>query len=177
MPTIFALRRLLLLSILTAVLAGCGANRNPLEVTVQRCPAVAFVDETANWVEFAGEDLTAEQVVFDAMLSNLDLTCTQDTQVESVVSFDVSVRGGPALDRPVEVTLPYYVVLLRDNSVIAAKKTYEVTFVLDPEAPRAGSRETVRQVIDDIERTRRYDYELLIGFQMDPEAVAYNELR
>ena len=169
--------RALALLCFTLILAGCGSNRNPLQVTIQRCPTVVFADETDTWVEFAGDAMHNDQVVFTAMVSNLDLQCDQDASVRSTVTFDVSARAGPALNGVRQVTLPYYVALLRDNSVVVAKKTYEVTFRLGPDAPRAGSREEIVQVIDDIERTRRYDYELVIGFDMGNAAIAYNELR
>ncbi|MGF1607580.1 MAG: hypothetical protein ACFB22_14720 [Rhodothalassiaceae bacterium] len=158
--------RFLPLLLLFALLLGCGVNRNPLEVRVQRCPAPAILSGTDQLVRYLGAGRTANDVVFVASISDVRLDCDQGEDVVSDVSFDLTVRAGPALTEPLQITLPFFVTLLRDNSQIIAKQVYETSFILSPDQPFAGSRETVRQRFGSIEQPRRYDYELLVGLQL-----------
>lgn len=163
------------LVILASLLAAaCGANRNPLEVRVQRCPAIAVVGGTATYTQFAGDGRTAEDVVLNAAITDLKLNCDQDDEVVSTVSFEIFAERGPAMRHDAALSLPYFVAVVRDNSEIVAKRIYEARLDFSGGADRAGRREILRQVLPTIEQARRYDYEIVLGFQLTPEDVAYN---
>lgn len=162
---------------LAALLAGCGGNRNPLEVTVERCPALAVVGGTGSLTRFAGEGRDADDILFEAAVSNAELSCDQGGDVISTVAFSIVAQRGEAMVGYYETSLPYFVTVLRDNSEIVAKEIFEVPIVFDDGAQRVGWSETIEQRLPTIEQARRYDYEILIGFQLTPEEVTYNLLR
>lgn len=158
-------------------LAACTNNRNPLEVRVENCPAAAIVAGTDQWIRFAGTGRGANDLQFEASISNVRIECRQSDDVTTDVRFDLTVTGGPALAASEPVRLTYFVALLRDNARIMAKQTYVTEFVISPETPSAGSTEVIRQYIPEIENARLYDYELVIGFQLSPDDVVYNLAR
>lgn len=161
--------------ILGALLLG-ACNKNPLQVTLSRCPAVAVVSKTGTLTQFAGEGREIEDVALTAYMTHLRNECDQSDEVNSLISFDVVATRGPAAEQD-SFTLPYYVVVLQDNHRIISKKVFETTIDFAPGADRAGVREVVRQYLPDVNRARRYDYEVLIGFHLAPEDAAYNALR
>ncbi len=169
-----------LLPIVAALLlAGCSsdANRNPLEVTVERCPALAVVGGTGSLTRFRGKGRDADDILFEATITGTRLVCHQGDDVVSEVSFEIVAQRGPALRGATDVALPYFVAVMRDNSEIVAKDVYMARLHFAAEAERAGTREVIRQRLPSIDQARRYNYEILVGFQLDPEDVTYNLLR
>ncbi|GAK33947.1 hypothetical protein JCM17846_15470 [Iodidimonas nitroreducens] len=159
-------------------LAACGANQNPLEVTIQRCPALAVVGGTGSFVRFMGDEKNAADIAYEASITNLQLKCDQDDDVISDVHFDLAAVRGPALPATGEISLQWFVAVVRDNSIIVAKDIYETRLSFESaDQQRVVVTERLRQELPDIERARRYNYEILIGFQLDPEDVRYNLLR
>ncbi|WP_150001609.1 hypothetical protein [Iodidimonas gelatinilytica] len=173
------MRQLLKLAVLgsLATLAACGSNKNPLEVTVQRCPALAVVGGTGSYTRFIGEEKNAADIAYEASISNLSLDCDQGRDVVSDVSFTIAAMRGPALPATGDVSLRWFVAVVRDNSEIVAKDIYDTRLHFEADQQRAISRETIRQILPTIEQARRYDYEILIGFQLDAQDVRYNLLR
>ncbi|MFC4347462.1 hypothetical protein ACFO5Q_06350 [Kordiimonas lipolytica] len=153
------------------LLAACG-NRNPLEVTVSRCPAIAVVGDAGTLTRFEGEGRNIEDVAFTASIMDVRLTCEEAEDVTSDVSFSVAATRGDAF-RGGSVTLPYFVVVLKDNSQIITKKIYDVTLNFDSNG-RASSREVLEQHIPTIEQARRYNYEVLVGFQLTAQDAIFN---
>ncbi len=161
---------------LSLFLVSCNANKNPFEVTITRCPAVAIMGYTGDITLFEGEGRDRTDVAYTALMSNVKSTCSQGTDVEGKVSFMVSAMKGPAAQGDT-VTIPYFVTVIRDNNLVVAKKIYNLTLTFGPDSLRAQSMETISSYIPEIEQARRYDYELLVGFQLSDNEVVYNLLR
>jgi len=159
------------------LLAACGSNRNPLEVTVERCPAFAVLGGTGSLTQFAGEERETSDVFLEASISNLSLECDQGDDVISSLAFTVAGERGPAMGDDAEVVLPYFVAVLRDNGLVVAKEIYETRLRFGPDMQRAVVQEELRQRLPTIEQARRYDYEILVGFQLSQDELSYNLLR
>lgn len=153
------------------VLAACG-NRNPLEVTVSRCPAVAVVGDAGTLTRFDGNGRNVENVSFTASIMDVTLTCEEAEDVTSRVVFNIGAQAGTAFEGG-SITIPYFVVVLKDNSQIVSKKIYDVTLRFDQDG-RANSHEVLAQHIPTIEQARRYNYEVLLGFQLTAQEAVYN---
>jgi hypothetical protein len=162
--------RLFVFAVLILVVAAC--NRNPLEVTVSRCPAVAVVGDLGTYTKFEGVGQTTEDVAYTVSILRVRGNCEEGSRVDGETSFDIAVQGGPAL-REDSITVPYFVAILKDNSQIVSKKIFETRLVFDANG-RAESRETIAQMIPTIDQARRYNYEVLIGLQLDPQDVVFN---
>ena len=138
------------------------------------CPAVGIVKETGTVTRFRSSDSsTQEDVVYTAHISDLAVACEEDDGVVTNIGFDVAARQGPAGDVR-QITLPYFVAVVRGGTEIVAKDVYEADLTFEGENGRARVRETIRQhlSIDDLQQTRAY--EILIGFQLSDDEFIYN---
>jgi len=162
--------RFVFLSALLLMLAACA--RNPFEVTVSRCLAVAVVGDVGTLTKFRGDKQTTDDVAFTASIMDVESRCEEGTNVRSEVAFYIGAQSGPALANRT-VTIPYFVAVLKDNSQIVSKKIFDVTLNFD-DTGYAYSQQVVGQIIPTIEQARRYNYELLLGFQMNAQDAVYN---
>lgn len=153
------------------LLAACG-NRNPLEVTVSRCPAIAIVGDAGTVTRFDGEGRNVADMAFTASIMDARLTCEEADDVQSLVTFDIGAQRGDAF-RGGPVALQYFVVVLKDNSQIVSKRVFDVSLSFDQNGA-AYSREVISQHIPTIEQARRYNYEVLLGFQLTAQEAVYN---
>lgn len=163
--------RLVFLLGLVFLLAACG-NRNPLEVTVSRCPAVAVVGDVGTLTKFRGEGRNVKDVAFTASIQEVRMDCVEAEDINAQVSFSIGAQAGEAFSGG-SVTVPYFVLVLKDNSQIVSKKIFDVTLSFDRNG-NAISREVVAQHIPTIEQSRRYNYEVLLGFQLSAQDAVYN---
>ncbi|WCL53624.1 hypothetical protein [Gimibacter soli] len=167
--------RALVLAGLCLMVAAC--NRNPLEVKISRCSAVAVVGDAGTVTRFAGSGRTDQDVSYTATIMNVLTDCEEPDDKESgevtaTTRFVVGATAGPALtSRTVDIS--YFVAVLKDNSRIITKKTYPVTLNFDADG-KASSAQTIRHVVPSIEQARRYDYEVIVGFQLSPDEAVYN---
>jgi len=166
--------KVILICCLLPLLASCA--RNPFVVITSNCPAVAVASNTGTLVRFAGEGRNLEDMVFTATITGVDVDCHEGDDIRQDVKFSIVVDLAPGQNLK-SVTLPYFVVLMRDNNLITNKRIYESTIQFAPGQSRAGVTETIVQTLPDVDVARRYDYELLIGFQLSPDELAYNMLR
>jgi len=162
--------RFVFLSALVFMLAAC--SKNPFEVQVSRCLAVAVVGDVGTLTRFNGPGQTTGDVAFTASILDVESRCEEGVDIRSEVTFFVGAQSGPALANRT-VTVPYFVAVLKDNSQIVSKRIFDVTLSFD-DTGYAYSRQVVGQHIPTIEQARRYNYELLLGFQMDAQDAVYN---
>ncbi len=156
--------------VLALTLVAC--NNNPLEVTISRCPAVAVVGDTGTLTRFNGDGRTADDVMFTATISDVEVSCSEGDSVSSAVSLYIAAESDGKIVNDT-VTLPYFVAILKDNSEVVTKRIFDVTLRFDGNG-YAVSREVLSQYIPTIEQARRYNYEFLIGFQLSIDDVAFN---
>ncbi len=165
--------RLALASMLLFLVAAC--NKNPLEVTVSRCLAVAVVGDVGTLTKFRSNGQTSEDVEFTASIRDVQSSCTEAEDVRSEVRFSIGAQAGPALANRT-VTVPYFAAVLKDNSQIITKRVYTVELTFDSNG-QAISDEILTQHVPTIEQARRYNYELLVGFQVEAKEALYNMVR
>ena len=167
-------KKIVAMGLLASLLTGCETD--PFVTTIINCPAVAIVSNTGTVTRFKGEERNTDDVAYNATISGVKSVCHQEGNIRFDVTFNVRASKGPQFEGD-SITLPYFVVLMRDNHLITAKRVFETTIHFDRGAQRGSTSESLVQIFDDIDIARRYDYELLIGFQLPAEDVAYNALR
>ncbi len=156
-------------------LASCVDN--PFIVTRINCPATAVMAGTSVLTKFKGDNRNVEDVMYNATISHVERKCVQDENgVTATVTFLLMVQRGPAFEGN-EVKVPYFAALMRDNNLITAKRNFETDVRFDSNDSSAGTAETIVQHFKDLDTARRYDYELLIGFQLSADEVTYNLTR
>lgn len=164
-----------LFTLLSMLLFVAACNKNPFEVQVSRCFGVAVVGDLGTLTKFKGDGRTTKDVAYTASIMDVESSCEEAEDVRSQVSFYVGAQAGPALAGD-SITVPYFVAVVKDNSQIITKRIYDVTLRFDSDG-YARSHEVLSQLIPSIEQARRYNYELLVGFQIDPNTAVYNMQR
>ena len=155
---------------LSLLVAAC--NKNPLEVVISRCPAIAVMGDTGTVTRFNGDGYEPADIIYTASVSNMTIDCKESSSVSSTIQFDIVAGAGDALTDSTQ-TLDYFVVVLKDTTQIITKKIYTVSLDFNAEGS-AVSPQVLANMIPEIEQARRYNYEILVGFQLTPEEVMFN---
>lgn len=145
--------RLIALIALPTLLAGCGAKQGDImaegiQAVRTACPSVAIPASTGDVTLFNPANSTdASAIDVVANITNLRSTC-DDTGAEVVtrVTFDVQatrMRGDGAR----EVTLPYFLAVVRGGNAVTAKRLGQARLVFQPGALRAQTSGEVTSVI------------------------------
>jgi len=140
------------------------------------CPSAGTLVDAATITEFAKARSTADSNIrYQAEITRSAYDCSVSG---NNVTGTVGIVGEVSLGRrgrAGEITLPLFVaVTIRDAEVVTKRfETVDVTI------PKGQKRATFEKIIPNFEfniRTGRktVDYELLIGFNLSPEQVAYN---
>lgn len=165
------------LLLITLVLSSCNKKQMSRGmILASNCPAVGVIDHLNTITRFNGQGQTNADVVFDANIINLEANCSEGSAVSTEISFTIRAKKGVAFDGKSHV-LSYYVVVLRDNHMITHKKVYTTRINFKPGSDIAGVRETLIQTFNNFEEPRRYDYEVLVGFEVTPEELQFNVVR
>lgn len=200
-------------------ISGCKATGDivvdeGVGVTAMRssCPAVGIPDYTGDITLFRTPGLqTADNVDVVAAMTNVRGQCTENPdKIYSSVTFDVVARRSDASGAR-QVTVPYFVSVLRGGSAVVTKRVGNVTINFADGQERATAQGQGATYIDyaaatlpdnireRISRKRkagdedaaldpmadpevraalnRANFELLVGFQLDQNQIAYNATR
>jgi len=209
---------------LTAVaLAGCRSRGElvvdeGVGITAVRtaCPAVGIPDYTGDVTLFRpGGSKAAADMDLTAVITNVRVQCNDgardlSSKVYSTASFDVLARRTDTRGAR-QVTLPYFVTVLRGGNTVVTKRVGQVTLNFADGQERAQAQgqgsayidraqatlpEEIRQritrrrkagdqdaAIDPLSEPEvkaavaRATFELLIGFQLNDDQLAYNVTR
>ena len=130
------------LSSAALLLAGCAGKGELVEGGISAvrsaCPTVAVPAATGDVTLFdpAGNE-TADAIDVVAEMTNVRSTCSdQGEQVQTNVTFDVQARR-TRTEAARDVTMPYFIVLVRGGSAVVAKRVGRVTLHFDAGAARA----------------------------------------
>ncbi len=156
------------------LVTSCGQTKSFIRVT--NCPAVGIVAHMGTLTRFNSARQTNENVIFDATITDIEFNCDDQTAVDTIISFSIQGRRGPALSNEVQ-NLTYYVVVIRDNYLVTAKKKFTTQLNFSGGRDKAGVRETVVQRFTNFEMLKRYDYEVYVGFELAPEELQFNVTR
>ena len=156
------------------LVASCGQQKS--FVRVANCPAVGVLSHMGELTRFGGAQQTNDNIMFDAVIADLDYICADQDSVVTEVSFSIQAQRGPALNNDVQ-TLTYFVVVIRDNYMVTAKKKFTTQVRFAPGQTTAGVRETVVQRFADFEIPKKYHYEIFVGFELSPEEFKFNVVR
>ena len=174
MPGISKFSTLGLIALTGVLLASCGQTKQFVMVT--NCPAVGIVAHMGTVTRFNSDQQTNKDVIFDATISDIEYNCDDQDAVNTTISFTIQGRRGPAMQSAVH-NLTYYVVVIRDNYLVTTKKKFTTQLNFSGGADKASVRETFVQRFDNFEMPKRYDYEVMVGFELTPEELQFNVVR
>lgn len=219
LPGLFPRSRLLALAGMMA-LAGCatsgdlvvGEGGAGITAVRTKCPAVGIPDYTGDITLFRqGGQQFASDIDVTAAITNLRATCNEEGErVYSEATFDVFARRTDTRGSR-QVSLPYFVTVLRGGSAVVSKQvgTVTINFADGEERARGSARAGAyvlaaeatlpEEIREQITRKRkpgdpdaaldplsdpavraavqRATFELLVGFNLTQQQLAYNATR
>lgn len=148
------------------------------------CPQVKMVEDLRSLSEFNDMDRAEpDKVVSTVTLASLDSTCEYDARkdiatLSLMMAFES--RLGPkgrirAGDKP-NFVYPYFIAVTTRQGDIVAKEVYAVAMAYDNKQTELASTETLKKLIP-LDGKGASDYEILVGFQLSDEQLAYNRTR
>ena len=153
--------RLIFALLTVGALAGCKTSgdivvEEGVGITAVRsaCPAVGVADYTGNITQFRSPDATdANSIDVVASLTNVRSQCNSSgPMVLANISFDVQARRSDTQGAR-DVTLPYFITVLRGGSAVIAKRIGTVTVHFADGQARAQASGNGSATIDKSEAT------------------------
>ncbi len=177
-----------------------------------RCPAVGVPSPAGDVTLFGGAgQKTADNIDVVAVLTNVRSQCSETPeQITSSVSFEIQAKRSDTRGAR-QVTLPYFVSVLRGASTVVSKRVGQVTVSFADGQERASESGSGAAYVDAAEATlpedirekitrkrragdadaaidplsdpdvkaalARAEFEVLVGFQLNQDQLAYNATR
>lgn len=164
--------RFAVLGLCLLMLAGCNTAK------VNVCPVAVILADAGQMAVFrqgATQDLSGE--AYRVMLTGARTSCDINKKTgETNSTFTVSFRAtrAPSADGA-EYSVPYFVAVTRGDQLIE-KRILTVRFSFAPGASAATFDESPDDFDIHMENGHfPYEYQLMAGFQMTPDQVAYNK--
>ncbi len=158
---------------LALALAACVA-----EPDFRPCPPIgspAGLERMTVFVAGGGEDLT--EVVYEARVDGVDSVCEYD---ESGLKLALNIRliaeRGPA-DAERLAAFKYFVAVEDGVGAITAKEIYDIAMPFEGNRRRVGVLEEIDVVVPTPADKSFADIRILVGLQITPEQVDYNQRR
>ncbi|NKB48167.1 MAG: hypothetical protein GKS02_02265 [Alphaproteobacteria bacterium] len=163
------------------VLAACSSADD--EALAPQCPHIVIVKDTSELTAFRpgpGRDLT--DVVLDARIDRFEGECVTDLESSRPVKVNVDLQmifeatRGPASEtRTGEFS--FFVAIANRSGDILAKRVFDTEFEFEGNRNRIGGIEELTQEIPLRRGERGEDFDIFIGFQLDPEQLKYNQAK
>ena len=156
-------------------LGACGF----LESTTQPpCPNVSILAGSERLVLFKpgpGRDII--DILVEADMSNLRAACEyDDLRVDVETGFEIIAARGPKAETN-RVIIVFFAAIINPDGKVIAKETFESRVEFPQNHRRVGVREQVVQQIPLTTQAAGQDYQILVGFQLTPDQLEYNQSR
>jgi hypothetical protein len=153
-------------------LAGC---QGLVDQPDRACPSVAILADTDTVSVFVRPgDPTI--VAAEATISGLNSACqANDERVVVEVAFQISALRGPTSDAPA-MEVPFFVAVTDAQGNVLGKDIFFSRLTFD----KAGEATTVEQLVEDIpmaDGESPVGFRVILGFQLTPEELLYNQAR
>ncbi|MDE1173041.1 MAG: hypothetical protein PW790_05105 [Parvibaculaceae bacterium] len=181
-PHIRPLSRLLTAgaAVLPLMLAACGttSDEKAAFAAAHPCPRIAVLGGAEQVVVFDGRGTDITNVVARAEIQKSALTCEYDED-EKTISMDLGFNGlaelGPAATGS-ELHLRGFVAVTRGDDTVIRKTFVDVPVVFDKGSQKMHFVSTLEDnVLSYSDSVDGSTYEILVGFQLSPDQLAYNK--
>lgn len=140
------------------------------------CPTAGTLSDAASVTEFGrGKSRKANNVRYTAQISRSAMTCEiSGSRVTGTVALIGEVQLGRK-GKSGELTLPIFVALTIRNAEVVDKRFETVGLTVPKGSKTAGFQHIVQNYSFEIAPGRKSsDYEILVGFNLNPEQIEYN---
>ena len=172
------MRRFCLLSgLVGVVLAGCQNDNPSMLIDLgPKCPSTAVLADAVTVTKFKPGVPANAGMMFTAEMSQAQVTCDYD-MMRNTLSVDLSfaVKGarGPAA-AGADPPLDFFVAVVDIDGNLLAKKVYQNQPDLGNKPNAQWTQRINNFSVPMAQDKRPYDYEILTGFQLTPEELAFN---
>lgn len=152
------------------VLAGCSSTPDQ-----RACPRVQVIGDLGRLVQFApGAARNPGDVAYVASIDSVRSHCVYDAGGVTVdMTVALGAERGPAGTRLPDVDVTYFVAITDPSRSIIAKQPFTSRIAFS--GPRGASSEDLEQRIPVGAHASAGDYAIILGFQLTPEQVDFNE--
>ncbi len=175
-PPAFMLRIATALPV-AAALASC-TSLDLSERFPPACPKTAILADAANVTQFRGDGHDITDMVIDGRITGLSGKCALDDRehLRTTISVGLDLTRGPAA--PGSVVDVQYFVAVSDGDTILTKEPYtlHVPFARNTDRMRLKGDE-VELVLPVTKEKSGAAYNVLVGFQLTPDQLAFNRQR
>lgn len=171
-----------LVGVLGFGLSGCKTAKEVLEVGKAAeknpgpCPEAFALYDTSRLVEFKGAESYAN-VGFTGEINKVRSLCRYygERPIEADLELDIAFGRGPAASGNT-ATYEYYVAVTRKNIEVIEKQVFPITITFPEGVDVAEVTESLDKIIIPRanETTSGANFEIIVGFQLTPEQVAFN---
>ena len=150
---------------------GCGADKREARI----CPRVEILESADRLTAFApgpGRDVT--DVVLNGSIAGFEGECTvAGDRVEIDLELAFSLERGPA-NRTGKAQFAHFVAIQEFHPAPGGKRVFPVDVAFEEGGTRAVFRDTVTIGIPLAEKQSARDFNIFIGFQLEPGQLDYN---
>jgi hypothetical protein len=168
--------RVLLGFLIAVTLSACGQKYLEQVKLTPICPRVAILGDTERLTQFVSgpsQDLT--DIAFDARLSQPVGSCQFDEGKQKVtLTIDVpfSAARGPAYRGPTKIS--YFVATLDDARNVMGREQFDLLVNIPKDQTRVDATEQLTESYTIKKESLGAAYQVLVGFVLSPEQLAYN---
>ncbi len=144
------------------------------------CPQATVRPDLTRLVEFYNPSKTDES----SKLSEVTIVGVQNTcRVENdqlVMQIDLSLTGkiGPKAkvksSDKVSFAYPYFVAVTDQTGIVVAKEIFAASMIYGPNETQGTQEESIFQTMPFPDSANGQSYNVIVGFQLSPEQLAYN---
>ena len=150
---------------------GKAAEKNP-----GPCPVSFALYEASRIVEFHGTE-TYKNVGFTGEITKVSSLCRYygDNPIHADLTMDISFGRGPAAQGRA-ATYEYFVAVTRKDIEVINKKVFPITVTFPEGVDVVDVTETIGDIVIPRanETTSGANFEIIVGFQLTPEQIAFN---
>ncbi|MBT3396447.1 MAG: hypothetical protein HOH89_03570 [Alphaproteobacteria bacterium] len=153
-------------------LAGCQAL---VEQQARACPSVAILADT-DIVTILVPNADPPAVAAEATLSRVNSECqANDARVEVELAFQIDALRGATTDAGV-IELPFFVAVTDGQGRVLGKDIFFSRLTFD-ESGHAAQVEQLVETIPLADGEMPVGFQIIVGFQLTPEELQYNQAR
>ncbi len=161
-----------------ALLSACASEAQVELQQALPCPGVGILGGTENLTSFSGAGNDITDIALTAELERVVSRCEYDID-DGIIYVDLAIRGvaevGPAATSR-EVMVPMFIALTEINSRVLRKDTFLLPLTFEGNQRTTSFIHTIEETkVPYVARIDGSAYEILVGFQLTPEELAYNK--
>lgn len=148
--------------------------------TGAECPQVKALTELSSISQFVNTKTpSADKMIAEAKVENVSATCAVAPASVSVeLSLDFLGTLGPVgvkdMNGQANYTYPYFLTVVTPDGKILSKDVFALSMVYDKGGINLRKQDKLRQVIPLAAGQQANQYQILIGFQLSEDELAYN---